>query len=168
MSQPVGSHPAARRPAADPSHRRPFSGQGLALGILTLISPLCLVLCFWQGPWTDAAFAAVACSFPVALMLLGASRRGRFAVAGWAILGLGVLLLGVMAGLFRWRGQGVDGPWWGGLPPAAAIQLYGIFVLPLILTCTAYAWTFDRHFLDPEALRSLRRDFPEPKVPEAR
>lgn len=152
----------------EPDAHRRLSGRNLALGILSLISPLCLALCFWQNPWTDALFAAVASAFPIALMLLGAGRRDRFTFTGGAILCFGALLMAVMAGLFHGRGQGVEGPWWLGLPMTAAIQIYGIFVLPLILTSSLYAWSFERHFLDPRAVQDLRRDFPESKAPEDR
>lgn len=152
---------------SSPSSRRP-SAQALALGLLSVAAPLGLVLCFVQTAWTDAAFAAVACVFPIALMLLGVSRRGRAGAAVWPIGGLGILLGLVMVGLFHWRGQVIEGPWWGGLPAATALQLYGIFLLPLFITSFAYAWTFDGHTLDADGVDSLRRDFPQSRPPEAR
>jgi hypothetical protein len=42
------------------------------------------------------------------------------------------------------RDRVLDGPWFGGLPPAAAIQLYGLFLTPLLVVGLTYALTFDR------------------------
>jgi len=61
------------------------------------------------------------------------------------------------------RGQVIDGPWFGGLPGAAAIQLYGLFLAPLLLVALTYALTFDRFGIREEDLERLaaRRNQPE-------
>jgi hypothetical protein len=53
------------------------------------------------------------------------------------------------------RGRVLDGPWFGGLPLAAAIQLYGVWLAPLLLVALVYALTFDRFALRQEDLDRL-------------
>lgn len=138
--------------------RRPTPHR-LALGVLTVVSPLCLGIFLWETPYSEVIFALAVILFPCALMLLGASRQNRAGVAAWTIALLCGVLLAVMAGLFAFRNGGVDGPSWGGLPMAAAIQLYGLFLLPLCISSLGYAMAFDASALDDEALRTLRRRF---------
>lgn len=139
-----------------------WNAHSLALWTLTVASPICLGLCIWKPPWSDGIFAVTVAIFPCALMLLGASRQGRGGLALWPIAILCGVLLATMAGLFAFRSQGVDGPMWGGLPVAAAVQLYGLFLLPLVITSIGYAASFDRWNLDEDALEALRREFEKP------
>jgi hypothetical protein len=69
--------------------------------------------------------------------------------------------------VFALRGQVEEGPWLLGLPIAAAIQLYGIGLLPLPLVCLAYALSFDRYGLRQEQLEDLGRRFERHRPPEA-
>lgn len=95
-------------------------------------------------------FMAAAVGMMVALMALGARsgtvhRRGL----GWVLLGTFFLLVGIFALAFLLP-PGVDpvtgevaALWWG-LPPRAAVVVYGGGVLPLFIIPVAYAWTFRR------------------------
>ena len=133
----------------------------LALLVLALAAPLILVTSIWRVPGGELLFAGLAMLFPVALMALGASRRGS---AGPVRVVLGLLLgvlLAVVAGLFVFRGRVESGPWWGGLPAAAALQLYGLFVLPFLISSLGYARTFERWSLPQDALDQLRHRFTE-------
>ena len=53
------------------------------------------------------------------------------------------------------RGHVLDGPWIGGLPMGAAVQLYGLWLTPLLLVALVYALTFDRFELTQEDLDRL-------------
>ena len=57
--------------------------------------------------------------------------------------------------MLLFRGQVLDGPWFGGLPAATAIQLYGLWLTPLLLVALVYALTFDRFELTQEDLDRL-------------
>lgn len=141
----------------------------LALLLLALAAPLVLVTSFWRVPGGELLFAGVTVFFPVALMALGASRRGSAGPVRVVLGLLLVVLLVVVAGLFVFRGQVDDGPWWGGLPMAAAFQLYGLFLLPFLVSSLGYARTFEGWSLPKDALDRLRIRFPktrdDPPVP---
>ena len=51
------------------------------------------------------------------------------------------------------RGQVLQGPWFGGFPVAAAIQVYGLWLGPLLLVTLAYGLTFDLWELREKDLR---------------
>ncbi|MEM6455747.1 MAG: hypothetical protein AAF772_11680 [Acidobacteriota bacterium] len=139
--------------------------RGLAL--LGVAAPLALVACALPvDAGGDVLFALAAGGFPVALMMIGACRDGRLGRTAWPLALLALLLGAIGVGLFAYRGRVLDGPWWGGLPMAAAIQLYGLFLLPLAITAFGYAWTFDQHGLRSDDLAALRRRFPTPRAPE--
>ena len=108
----------------------------------------------------DLLLTIAAVLVPMALIALGAAREGRLGPVGPPLAALVGLLAAVFAGMFAFRGRVVDGPWWGGLPAAAAFQVYGLFVLPLLLTSIAYARTFRTWTLPDDDIEALRRRFP--------
>lgn len=139
----------------------------LVLPLIGLAAPLLVLTSLWRLPGGEMLFAALSVLFPVALMALGAQRRGTTGPTTLPLLLLGGLLLVVVVGLFAFRGRIEDGPWWGGLPAAAALQIYGLFVLPFLVSSLGYARTFDRWGLRRDELEMLRRRFPKsPATPE--
>ncbi|RMH22310.1 MAG: hypothetical protein D6696_03740 [Acidobacteria bacterium] len=136
-----------------------------ALVFLALAPPLMLLSFVVPGAWGEVLFTLLAAAFPVALIALGAARRGRLGPLALPLALLLVILVAALAGMLALRGRVADGPWFGGLPLAAALELYGIFLLPLLLVGLAYALTFDRHFLPDGELERLRARFP--REPEA-
>ncbi|MCU0235317.1 MAG: hypothetical protein MUE90_14955, partial [Thermoanaerobaculales bacterium] len=73
-----------------------------------------------------------------------------------------VLLEASVAGMLLLRGRVADGPWIGGLPAAAALMVYGLWLAPLVVVALAYALCFDRAGLRTEDLDELARRFREP------
>lgn len=136
--------------------RKPRTRSGL-LAFLGAASPLLLAALAVDEGWALALLAFLAAAFPVALMALGAVQRGRL---GSLALVFAVLLLVLAAGLgalLALRGQGVEEPRFGGLPPPAAVQLLGLTLVPLVLVALAYALAFDRRGVTEEDLERLRR-----------
>jgi hypothetical protein len=130
----------------------------LALSAVALFSVVIVACCVVGGSVAELGFAMVAMAFPVALMLLGVARGdGRRARAVIPILLLLALLEACLAGMLIYRGQVVSGPWTLGLPVAAAIQIYGIFIAPLALVAVGYALTFGELAVDEKDLERLRR-----------
>ncbi len=130
-----------------------------ALAFLAGSSPVLLLTFVVGTPAGEAVFALLAMAFPVALIALGAQRHGSLGPLRWP---LAVLLLILEAGIVTMlalRGSILTAPWLGGLPLAAAVQFYGLFLLPLGLVAFAYAWTFERFSLRQEDLDELRRRF---------
>lgn len=127
----------------------------IALLFLSLASPLILVLVFMPWTFSETLFAVLVMGYPVALIAMAVARQGRVGPLGLPLLGLLILLEGCAVGMLLLRGRVLDGPWFGGLPLAAAIQLYGVWLAPLLLVALVYALTFDRFALRQEDLDRL-------------
>lgn len=127
----------------------------LALLFLAVASPLILVL--FALPWSgaQALFAVLVMAYPVALIVLAVSRDGRVGVLALPLLLLLVLLEVCTIAMLALRERVMDAPWVAGLPLAAAIQLYGVWLAPLLLVALAYALTFDRYEMRQEDLDRL-------------
>ncbi len=127
------------------------SRRGTALGAMTaslvvIAGVYLIVIVAGAAPlWAPAAFVLALATLFVATMVLGAGRAGRglgrlvwpFTFV-WLILAAGfgaVLLLRPAAP--------ADPTLWLGLPPRAAVILYGIGILPALVLPLAYALTFD-------------------------
>lgn len=126
------------------------------ISLVFLGSSSLLALLTFVGIGPPELFAFVAGIFPVALIALGSSRRGRLGPMAWVLLALGVILEGTIIALLLLRGTVLTGPAWLGLPRVAAVQLLGLFVLPLLVTGFGYAWTFDQWTLREDDLARLR------------
>ncbi len=133
-----------------------------ALVFLGLASPAVLLSFVIPGPAASAFFAALAMAFPVALIALAVARDGRLGGLGPPLALLLVLLEASVAGMLLLRGRVADGPWIGGLPAAAALMVYGLWLAPLVVVALAHALCFDRAGLRTEDLDELARRFREP------
>ncbi|HLL48460.1 MAG TPA: hypothetical protein VK399_17290 [Longimicrobiaceae bacterium] len=107
--------------------------------------------------WAPWALAMGTAAILVASMALGAMRRGgvgRLAVP-FALVFL-ILAGGFGAALAMPGADAADATLWLGLPPRAAIVLYGIGLLPLLFLPLAYALTFDEMTLSEADLARVR------------
>lgn len=129
----------------------------IALRFLALASPAILIVFVWPVPGGEVLFTVLAMAYPVALIVLGGARGVRLGPLGPPLLLLLAILEGSCLGMLLLRGRVADGPWLGGLPLAAALQIYGLWLGPLVLVALAYALTFDRFELREEDLERLRR-----------
>lgn len=138
-----------------------------APALLAAGAALILLFSLVGGPAGSVGFAVVAVAYPFALMAFGAARRVRRGTSsgGWgAALPIALLALMVelsLAGMLVLRGRGLDGPWLAGLPLAAALQIYGVFLLPLAVNALGFALTFGRFAVAAEDLERLRELAPE-------
>lgn len=131
--------------------------QRLARLFLALASPVMLVTFVSGTTFDERLFAALAMAFPVALITVGASRGGRLGPLAVPLFGLLVVFEVGVVWLFALRGRVLEAPDVFGLPLGLAIQLVGLFLVPLVLTTVVYIRTFDRHGLRAEDLEILRR-----------
>lgn len=134
----------------------------IALVFLGLASPVLLVAFVFGGAWAEMAFLLITAAFPVALITVGLTSPKKRRAEGtgplrFVLLALFVILASCFLGMWLWRGS--DQPWVLGLPLTAAIQVYGLLLLPMPLVTLAYALTFDRFGLDEEDLRRLGSRF---------
>jgi hypothetical protein len=138
---------------------------GLIVGLVAIAAGY--VAAFLPGgtpPWTPWLLAL---GIPVALgaiMILGAAR-GRNGIGPlkypFAFV-VAVLAIGFCAALALPTAEGPLSRLWLGLPPRAAIVIYGIGLLPIIVLPVAYALTFEVQTLradDVERVRELGRDY---------
>lgn len=109
-------------------------------------------------PWAPWPMALGMPAALVAVMVLGASRGGRgigrlaypFAFVG------GLLALGFALALALPADEGPASPLYGGLPLRAAIVLYGIGLLPIVVLPVAYALTFEEQTLNAADVERVR------------
>jgi hypothetical protein len=107
------------------------------------------------GPWM------LALGIPAALggiMVLGAARErggvGRLAIPFGFVIATLVIGFGLALGLPA--NEGADSHLWLGLPARAAIVVYGIGLMPVIVLPVAYALTFETQTLRSEDVEKVR------------
>lgn len=109
--------------------------------------------------WAPWLLAAGTCLSLVSIMAVGASRDGRIGPRLAAAFGLVLLIVGggfaVLLALPAT--DPADPTLWLGLPPRAAVLLYGVGLLPFFIVPVAYAWTFDTFTLSEVDLERVRR-----------
>jgi hypothetical protein len=108
--------------------------------------------------WAPWALMVGTSAIMIAMMVLGASR-GRSGV-GKLALPFALMFVVLVAGFGAALLMPADGPGatlWFGLPPRAAVVLYGIGVLPLFVLPLAYALTFESLTLSEADLERVRR-----------
>lgn len=137
----------------------------ISLLFLAVASPLMVALFLMPWEWAEVLFALLVMGYPVALIAIAVGRRGTLGPLRYPLLALLVFLELCVIGMLAFRGQVLDGPWFGGLPAAAAIQLYGVFLTPLLLVALAYALTFDRFEIREEDLERLAEIDRQPTDP---
>lgn len=108
--------------------------------------------------WAAWAMALGTPAALVAMMILGASRQEEplgallvpFAFSGCVLAG------GFVAALALPASEAAGVPLYGGLPLRAAVIIYAIGLLPIVVLPIAYARTFERQTLRPGDLERVR------------
>ncbi len=129
----------------------------LALVLLALAAPaVLLAFCVSgpAGPWIGALAGGV--MLPLALMILGAARRGRLGRLWLPLLATALVFAAGWWAILALPHGGPDIAEIAGLPLATALMIFVLIPLPLLLTGLAYALTFDRWGLTPEDLERVR------------
>lgn len=125
----------------------------IALALLAAASVAALLAFCAGGPLSSWLAVLAGTLFPVSLSVLGAARGGRLGRLAVPILILGIVLAaGLALAVFLPEG----GPDVLGLPLATALMIFVVVPVPLLLTCLAYAFTFDRLGLRQEDLDRVR------------
>lgn len=123
--------------------------------VLLALAALASLAAFGLGsslsPWL-AAFGGA--TFPVALIALGAVRRGRL---GGLWIPLGALWLLLAGGLGAVLALPAGGPDVAGLPLATVLMIFVLVPIPLLGLGLLYAFSFGRHGLREEDLDRMRR-----------
>ena len=132
--------------------------QHISLVAITIASLLLLVACVVPMPGGGVLFALLAAAFPVAMCTIGAARRGRLGPLAWPLAVLLVIYVACVATMLALRGRVLDGPWLGGLPLAATLELWGLFLLPMFFVAVVYGLTFHREELDPPKAAASRTE----------
>ena len=137
---------------------RTWALAGFVAGILMIA--VAYVTAFLPGGapgWATWSYMIGTSTSMLAMMVVGAARGsagiGRL-VWPFALI-YAVLIVGFGAVLLMPAETGAGTALWLGLPPRAAIILYGIGILPLFLLPVAYALTFESMTLGEEDLARL-------------
>ena len=108
-----------------------------------------------SAPWIAAIAVPIALT---AIMILGAVRGdkdiGRLRIP-FVFVAL-ILIVGFLAALMLPASESPTSSLWLGLPARAAIVIYGIGVLPIIVLPVAYALTFETQTLNAEDVERVR------------
>lgn len=109
--------------------------------------------------WAAWLLAGGTCVAMVAMMVVGASRHGRIGRRLATAFGLVLLIIGGGFALLLALppADAADPRLVLGLPPRAAVLIYGIGLLPFFIVPLAYAWTFDEMTLGEADLERVRR-----------
>ena len=115
----------------------------------------------WAGTATAIATAAVM----VAFLIIGATRHGRVQHPVLKFVFLLTFLELAVGFVLALRAPAVtaDSKLWLGLPQGAAVILYIVGLLPLLVLPLAYAFTFDSTTLSDDDLDEIRRKLAELK-----
>ena len=113
------------------------------------------------APWA-LAIGMATCMMSITLLAVLSGARARqggasLSVVVAALAGVWVLMVGCFAlALVLPPESSAEPRLWFGVPRRAAILLYGIGLLPLLILPFAYAFTFDALTLPPEELERIR------------
>jgi hypothetical protein len=133
---------------------------GLFLSILAIAASYASAFLPGGAPsWAAGVFAVAIAGTLVFTMIIGASRNGRIGVLAipFAFVFL-VVAGGFLFVLSMPPADPADPELWLGLPPRAALVLYGIGLLPLLVMPLGYALTFDAMTLSEADLERVRRE----------
>ncbi|HEY0929962.1 MAG TPA: hypothetical protein VGE27_08570 [Gemmatimonas sp.] len=140
-------------------HRRAL--QAIVLGTVGIA--LAYASAFLPPPMARWGPYVMAVAMPlnmIATMVLGAARAGRsLGRLKWPMGAVFVLVAGAFLLALGMPADVADGALWLGLPPRAAVIVYGVGLLPLFVLPLAYAFTFDAFTLsdaDVERVRAAR------------
>lgn len=116
------------------------------------------------APWSMVVGVALSC---IGSMALGAARPGRpLGTMVWALGFSFVVLIGCLgAALVLPAETGAGARLLLGLPVRAALVIYGVGLLPVLVLPAVYARTFDQQTLDQadlDRIRAARRSGPTP------
>ena len=144
---------------------------GVAIGILTL--SLAYLTAFLGGslrPWAPRLLALGIVILVAALLLVGARREGR-RLPGVLLVGVAVVIallgIGFGAALFG-AGEGPAAPLLLGLPRRAALVVYGIGLVPVVVLPVVFAKTFAATVLSADDLNRFREQLAAGRKEEGR
>lgn len=107
--------------------------------------------------WAAPVFAVAIAVLLVGLMVVGAARsRGGLGWLWAAFVFVFVVIAGGFIAALVLPVEAAGADLWLGLPPRAAIIMYGVGLLPAFVVPVAYAMTFDRLTLSRADLERVR------------
>jgi hypothetical protein len=137
--------------------------RSLALGALVISSVLvaaayvAAIVSSGVPSWAPWALMVGTSTIMLATMVLGASRaRGGVGKLAVPFVIIFAILIASFSAALSMPAESASSALWLGLPPRAAVILYGIGVFPLFLLPIAYAVTFETLTLSDDDLARVR------------
>lgn len=131
------------------------------VGLSTAVIGVAYLLAFFPSiPETIPALllALGTAGMLASVMALGAQRDGRLGVLWIPVVFVVLIVGGGLVGLLLMPPVDPESTTlWMGLPPRAAVLLYGVGLLPTLVVPVAYALTFETLTLSDEDLERVRR-----------
>jgi hypothetical protein len=119
-----------------------------------------------EPAWAPFVMAICLAGAMVSMMALGATRGGRIGRLAFPFAFVFVVVAGGFTLVLTMpRIDPAEPVFWFGLPPAAALVMYGIGLVPLLVVPLAYALTFDEQALTEEDMQRVRRSMHPPEAP---
>lgn len=123
-----------------------------------ILFPLIMLVClFVEHRIAALVFGALGIGFPTVLAAFGAQKNGSLGPLKWPLTGLFALQEVCFFLMIYFEHRVLDGPWLGSLPYGAAIELYVLWLGPLIIVPLAYALTFDSFSLRSQDIEHLKK-----------
>jgi len=129
----------------------------LALTLLAIAAVAIPVVSFTAAAWAGWAFALLSLAFPIALMSIGAARRGRVGWLGGVFVGLLALLVASGVAVLLHAGADASDDAWFGLPSSFVAFALGVWIVPFAITIAAYALSFAEFGISNDDLDRLGR-----------
>lgn len=124
-----------------------------ALIYLAMASTAIVLSSRFSGFFVDLSMVILVMGFPTALICLAVTKNGKLGPLKVPLAVLTVVLESCGIAMFLLRGRVALEPFFGGFPVAAAFQLYGLWLGPLLLVGLAYGLTFEHWELRDSDLR---------------
>ena len=138
-------------------HRRTGLGVFITSAVLIAVAYGAAFLPSGAPRWAPFLLAAGTAGTMTGAMALGASRPARRLGPLALVFGAAFLIIaGGFAAALLLPAEAPTARLWLGLPARAAILIYGIGLLPVVLLPVAYAATFDRVTLSEQDLADFR------------
>lgn len=107
---------------------------------------------FLNRPLTFAYMISI---FMASWMMLGMLRHGRLGKYFWVIIGILLVWCAGFAGMYLLPYDVAPEEFVGGFPPATAVMIYAVWLIPFFVATLPYALFYKKYVLSDEDLKKI-------------